>query len=297
MFLFQTLACILSNKCPDEEYDGSSVNELFRPQVSLSNKLQQNLFVELDTNLRCFCGLGIGRDSCWLWCENCSEPMHAKCANFDTVEAAMTSCRVIDSDCGEKLVCDFNRCPLCYDTKVKSRATLIITPPAILTQWQREISRHVDDRTKTNIYHGLQRYVHPLTLADNDIVLTTFDTLITELSHSCVNPYVRPLDADKDEGRARSLRTKKRYRVVPSPLIRIRWWRIVLDEAQRVETPTALSAKMALQLDSVHRWCVTGKLYCGKLFPLIMSLRSYPPFICSYVLITCSRHSYKSGAT
>jgi E3 ubiquitin-protein ligase SHPRH len=192
--------------------------------------------------------------------------MHAKCASFDSVDVAMASCHpVIDDNGLQKLFCDSNRCPLCHETKIRSRATLIITPPAILTQWQREISRHVDDRISTSIYYGVNKYVHPLTLADNDIVLTTFDTLMSELPHSFENPYVRHVGTDKEEGAieydARSLRSKKRYRVVPSPLIRIRWYRIVLDEAQRVESPTALSAKMALQLDAVHRWGVTGKCY------------------------------------
>ena len=200
--------------------------------------------------------------------------MHAKCANFETVDELMASCHQVnvDEDCA-KLFCDSNHCPLCHETVVRSRATLIITPPAILAQWQREISRHVDGNIKNTvvIYRGVKaiidgskeshdrRYLHPLKLADHDIVLTTFDTLMTDLSHSCENPYIRPNDDTKVVD-VKSLRSKKRYRVIPTPLIRIRWWRIILDEAQRVEAPTALSAKMALQLDSVHRWCVTGKI-------------------------------------
>jgi len=90
--------------------------------------------------------------------------------------------------------------------------------------------------------------------------LTTFDALMTDLAHSSDNPYVQSVNG-ANLRHAKSLRSKKRYRVLPSPLIRIRWFRIVLDEAQKVETPTALSAKMALQLTSVHRWCVTGKTY------------------------------------
>jgi len=46
--------------------------------------------------------------------------------------------------------------------------------------------------------------------------------------------------------------------VVPTPLTRLRWWRVCLDEAQMVESSTAKAAEMALKLDAQHRWAVTG---------------------------------------
>lgn len=47
-----------------------------------------------------------------------------------------------------------------------------------------------------------------------------------------------------------------RYEVLPTPLTRLRWWRVVLDEAQMVESGAAAAARMAQKLDTVHR-CVT----------------------------------------
>ena len=54
------------------------------------------------------------------------------------------------------------------------------------------------------------------------------------------------------------LRNKKRYVVLPSPLTSVKWWRVCLDEAQRVEVPTAASARMARKLITDKRWCVSG---------------------------------------
>lgn len=45
-----------------------------------------------------------------------------------------------------------------------------------------------------------------------------------------------------------------RLQVMPTPLNRLRWWRVCLDEAQMVESSTAKAAEMALKLDTVHRW-------------------------------------------
>lgn len=46
--------------------------------------------------------------------------------------------------------------------------------------------------------------------------------------------------------------------MLPSPLPSVLFWRCCLDEAQRIEAPTAASAKMALKLLAVNKWCVTG---------------------------------------
>ena len=76
------------------------------------------------------------------------------------------------------------------------------------------------------------------------------------------------------------MRREKKYRVVPSPLISINWWRICLDEAQRIETPTAASAKMVLNLTSQNKWCVSGtpigKGKMDDLYGLYLFLNSKP---------------------
>ena len=48
------------------------------------------------------------------------------------------------------------------------------------------------------------------------------------------------------------------WQVIPTPLTRLRWWRVCLDEAQMVESSNAGATAMAAQLQAVHRWAVTG---------------------------------------
>lgn len=54
-----------------------------------------------------------------------------------------------------------------------------------------------------------------------------------------------------------NLRHQRKYCVPGSPISRLKWWRLCLDEAQTVETARMVS-EMAQKLTAVHRWAVTG---------------------------------------
>lgn len=46
--------------------------------------------------------------------------------------------------------------------------------------------------------------------------------------------------------------------MIPTPLTRLRWWRVCLDEAQMVENTRSPATDMAGRLTAVHRWAITG---------------------------------------
>ena len=57
----------------------------------------------------------------------------------------------------------------------------------------------------------------------------------------------------------RSLRYEKKYLALPCPLLALKFWRVCIDEAQMVEGDgTTKLMQMALKIDAVHRWCVSG---------------------------------------
>ena len=95
--------------------------------------------------------------------------------------------------------------------------------------------------------------MNPYVLADHDIILTTFGTLQDDLGHSDANPY----SAASGVSSGRSGK-RKRYRVFPCPLTGIEFWRVCIDEAQKISRPTAKSAAMALRLHGVNFWAVSG---------------------------------------
>ncbi|CAI5995701.1 unnamed protein product [Closterium sp. NIES-65] len=85
--------------------------------------------------------------------------------------------------------------------------------------------------------------VTPHDLAAADIVLVSYEMLSGDIWH---------------DGPTRVLRHKKRYEARPTPLTRLHWWRVCLDEAQLVEGGTSRAAIMAARLCAQHWWCLSG---------------------------------------
>lgn len=100
------------------------------------------------------------------------------------------------------------------------------------------------------------RLLHPTYLADADIILVSFNALMSDLAHSEENRFIS--QSDNGTRSSSCLRKRKKYRIVPSPLSSIHFWRVCIDEAQRVEVTTTKAAKMALKLKADHFWAVSG---------------------------------------
>jgi E3 ubiquitin-protein ligase SHPRH len=95
------------------------------------------------------------------------------------------------------------------------------------------------------MYKGISNgWVSPTELSTYNVVITDFTTLSKELYFAS--------SAD------RSLRKDKKFEYPLSPLMCVRWWRVVLDEAQLVENKTNRPSQMVKQLPAINRWCTTG---------------------------------------
>ncbi|MEQ2212163.1 hypothetical protein XENOCAPTIV_026490 [Xenoophorus captivus] len=228
-------------------------------------------FNTLDYRFECICGeLGIIDYKARVQCMNCQLWQHADCVNYK--EESLTTTPFY--------------CPHCLVAMkpVSTGATLIISPSSICHQWVEEINHHI--RSSSLRVLGVKRhgFIQPHMLAEQDVVITTYDVLLSELNY---------VDIPHSNSRGgRRFRNQKRYMAVPSPLVAVEWWRICLDEAQMVECPTAKvnkhpvpllceflfcvfsvipnyinlfafcfcyqAAEMALRLASVNRWCVSG---------------------------------------
>ncbi|XP_036398271.1 E3 ubiquitin-protein ligase SHPRH [Megalops cyprinoides] len=193
-----------------------------------------------DYRFECICGeLGLVDYKARVQCLNCLLWQHAECVNYKEESLGTTPFY----------------CPHCLVamTPVPTGATLIISPSSICHQWVEEINRHVRcSSLRVLVYQGVKKhgFIQPHVLAEQDVVITTYDVLRSELN------YVDLPHSNSEDGRR--FRNQKRYMAVPSPLVAVEWWRVCLDEAQMVECTTAKAAEMALRLTSVNRWCVSG---------------------------------------
>ncbi|KAJ1981258.1 hypothetical protein H4R33_005281 [Dimargaris cristalligena] len=113
--------------------------------------------------------------------------------------------------------------------------TLIVAPLSLVYQWKREI----DTKTRNNclrvyVYHGASRERRPHILTGYDVVVTTYNLLTSE------SPRETPAPTE------------------PGPLFRIKYWRIILDEAQVIKNRAAKSSIAVAKLQSRYKWCLSG---------------------------------------
>ncbi|KAK7428338.1 hypothetical protein QQZ08_005095 [Neonectria magnoliae] len=117
------------------------------------------------------------------------------------------------------------------------KTTLVVAPLALIRQWEHEIKDRVErsQGLKVCVHHGPQRTKRWQDLALYDVVVTTYQILVSEHGHSseaeggpktgCLGPH---------------------------------WWRVVLDEAHTIKNRNAKATKACYALRSEYRWCLSG---------------------------------------
>jgi SNF2 family DNA or RNA helicase len=144
---------------------------------------------------------------------------------------------------------------------IASLATLIVCPLSTVTTWEEQIIDHTANGSlKVYVYHGPNRTQDLQELANNDVVLTTYNMLGTESSRE--SKTMQDTDAS---GKAK--------RPWYSPLHSIRWSRVVLDEAHVIKEPSTQQSRGACHLVALKRWCLTGTPIQNRLDDLYALLK------------------------
>ncbi|KAI1060017.1 hypothetical protein LB506_012626 [Fusarium annulatum] len=114
-------------------------------------------------------------------------------------------------------------------SKALSRATLLIVPSTlIMNSWEAQIALHIDKSIKTGKYYGKERNSKVNEYLYLDIVFTTYHTIAYSMNKQ------------------------------GSLVFRIKWFRIVLDEAHMIRRRETTLYQAASQLSAEYRWCLTA---------------------------------------
>ena len=118
------------------------------------------------------------------------------------------------------------------------KATLVVAPLALIRQWEAEIAEKVEVSHELRVYvhHGPKRTKRPSDLKKYDVVITTYQTLVSEYDKHNPNATYNGQE----------------------PCFANHWYRVILDEAHSIKNRNAKATKACCGLNSEYRWCLTG---------------------------------------
>ncbi|GAA0163227.1 hypothetical protein LIER_19142 [Lithospermum erythrorhizon] len=164
--------------------------------------------------------------------------------------------------------------------KRPAAGTLVVCPASILQQWHQELYDKVAEEARLTvlIYHGSTRTKDPHELAKYDVVLTTYTIVAKEVPKQ---PLVAE-DEDRNNGERygvspeftnkkrkkgslnkKGKKSKKGVDLLAfendcGALAKVRWARVILDEAQTIKNHRTQVARACCSLRAKTRWCLSG---------------------------------------
>ncbi|KAI9751643.1 MAG: rim15, signal transduction response regulator [Chaenotheca gracillima] len=117
------------------------------------------------------------------------------------------------------------------------KMTLVVAPLALIKQWEKEIKSRVTEShmMKVCVHHGPQRTKRFQDLRKYDVVITTYQVLVSEHGSS----------SDHKGG-------------IKVGCFGLHWYRVILDEAHTIKNRNAKATQACYALRSQYRWCLTG---------------------------------------
>ena len=117
------------------------------------------------------------------------------------------------------------------------KTTLVVAPLALIRQWELEIKEKIElsHQLKVVVHHGPQRTKRFQDLKKYDVVITTYQILVSEFGSS----------SNEENG-------------LKVGCFGLHWYRVILDEAHTIKNRNAKATQACYALRSQYRWCLTG---------------------------------------
>ncbi|GAA5974681.1 hypothetical protein JCM5350_001246 [Sporobolomyces pararoseus] len=153
-------------------------------------------------------------------------------------------------------------------------STLVLAPTVAIIQWKNEIEKFTQG-FKVLVFHGQNRISKAKELEKYDVVLTSYAVMESNFRR-------------ENKGFTRKGKLMKE----DSILHKVKWHRVILDEAHNIKDRQSNTAKAAFALRSHFRWCLSGtplQNRVGELYSLIRFVGADP-----YAFYYCKRCDCKS---
>lgn len=153
------------------------------------------------------------------------------------------------------------------------KATIVVSPKTINAQWNEEVRKHAPHLKVVQLFGP-----HDIRLddfVDADVIVIAYELLASQLEQAQFVPMKRRTRFNLSKDVAINFRCD---------LMKVRFWRVILDEIQMVHTSVSAAAKVVKLLPTVHAWCVSGTPVSGNLDDLhnIFHFLHLEPFVEEY---------------
>ncbi|KAI9683632.1 MAG: hypothetical protein M1829_004937 [Trizodia sp. TS-e1964] len=155
-----------------------------------------------------------------------------------------------------------------------NRTTLIVAPPGLIPQWLSEIGKHTENNSLGDIlrYHAGTKPTgnNPVGFLEKaDIVITTYNEVMSSY------PKFKP-PADALSHRQKLDWWKEEFEARRGPLHRMKFFRVILDEAQVIRNHKSQTSIGCRALMADHYWAISGTPILNRveeLYPYFKFLR------------------------
>eukprot|EP01087_Luapelamoeba_hula_P015482 TRINITY_DN4635_c0_g1_i1.p1 TRINITY_DN4635_c0_g1~~TRINITY_DN4635_c0_g1_i1.p1 ORF type:complete len:1320 (-),score=276.81 TRINITY_DN4635_c0_g1_i1:92-4051(-) len=178
----------------------------------------------------------------------------------------MTKRESVNQDCRGGILADDMGCGKTVETiacmlankREGAQRTLIVAPVSLVFQWKHELENKCKGVfTKIHIFHGTGKSISVKDLKACDAVITTYNTLAFQ-----------------------TIPPKENSRQKVGPLLQVRWYRTVLDEAHLIKNRNTRAAAACCLIQSKVKWCLSGTPIQNGLSDLYSLLKflNYEPY-------------------